>query len=265
MSIKRAIFSGLSLTVLAFAALAIAPGTASATAISITSISGAGSGLFSINNLTATMVGVSNSCIDFGYPAACQTATGIPDSVTSTDPTNFTSGSTASDTIKDLPAAVLLPLVDFQTVQSPLSGGEVFFDLTGFTIPGAFGNCTTFALNASCNPGGGSPFILTQNSANQVTVGFAVTEIAYTGTSTSGSTPYDNIFTTQLSGELPNGNPDTIPNILNYISTSGNTITSTWSASESPVVAPEPLSFVLFGSGLAGLALFGRRRRSRSK
>jgi hypothetical protein len=174
----------------------------------------------------------------------------------------FTSGSTPQDTIKDLPAGVLLPLVDFETIQSPLPGGVVFFDLTAINIPAvpAGNNCTTFALNAICTPGGGSPFTLIQTSATQVSINFSVLMSAYTGTSASGTTPYQGIFTTQLSGSLPNGLPDTIPNILNFIA-GGGVITSTWSASESPLgTVPEPYSFALVGVGLIGLSFLRRRR-----
>jgi PEP-CTERM motif len=46
----------------------------------------------------------------------------------------------------------------------------------------------------------------------------------------------------------------------------GGTIKSTWSVTESPTTSstpptPEPISFVLFGSGLVGVALYSRRFR----
>ena len=181
------------------------------------------------------------------------------------DPTNFTSGSSALDTIKDLPSGVAVPLVDFETVQSPLAGGEVHFNLTSIVIPGAFGNCASAAVNTQCNIGGGSPFDLFQATANQVEISFTVNMIAYTGTSLSGSNPYEGIFSTTLSGTLPNNQPVTIPNILNFFA-AGGTETSTWSAAESPLTAsPDPQTFLLLGSGLIGLSMFGRRLRNRAK
>ena len=101
-----------------------------------------GGGVLQLSNLTGQLVGVNASCINWGQPAACQTTTGIQDSVSGSDPALFTVGSTALDTIKDLPFGVATPLVGFMTVQSPLPGGQVLFDLNSLVVPGAFGNCT---------------------------------------------------------------------------------------------------------------------------
>jgi hypothetical protein len=240
-----------------------------ATAIPLT-----GGAVLNINNLTGQLVGVSNACINWGTPGACQTTTGIPDSVSGSDAGVFTPGSTAQDTIQDLPSGVATPLVDFETVQSPLPGGVVNFDLTSIAIPAipAGNNCTTFALSAICSPGGGSPFLLIQQGPTTVGITFDTNMIAYTGSS-SVSTPYIGIFSTQLSGCLvalvagacpnPSVNSDTIPNLLNFIA-GGNAVTATWAAQESPVPTsgtPEPISFVLFGSGLVSLAVIGRKYR----
>jgi len=273
---NKRVFQSLPLAALA-CVLAIAPGNTYATAIIASGTgTGPGSGNVSLANMAGTFVGVAggaNPCLDFGFPAACQTTTGIQDAVSSMDTTNFTSGSTAADTIRDVFLFGALPVVDFETVASPLSGGVVNFNLTSIiTPPTPVGNnCTTFSPSAVCAPGSGSPLILTQEGSSQVNVTFSVDLAAYTGTSATGSTPYLGIFSTNLSGSLPTmtGNPfsgtaDTIPDILGFIG-DGGTITSTWSAQESAITAtPEPLSFFLLGSGLVGLSLLGRHRRARS-
>jgi len=228
--------------------------------------------------MTGTLVGVTNACINWGFPAACSSSTAVQDSVSGQDTAVFTIGSTASDTIKDLPAGIVPPaLVDFMTVQSPLAGGVVHFDLTSIVVPAlpAGNNCTVFALSAICNPGGGSPFLLTQQTSNEVGIQFSTVEEAYTGTSGTGynaATVYDSIFTTQLSGclvALVNGlcpspsDVPTIPNVLAFIA-GGGTVTATWSATQTPVptsTTPEPMSFLLLGSGLMGISWLGRRYR----
>jgi hypothetical protein len=193
--------------------------------------------ILQLSNLQTQLVALNNMCINWGTPAPCQTITGVGDTVSGSDNTVFTVGSGAAngDTILDLPAGVATPLVGFETVQSPLPGGIVTFDLINIVVPAspAVNNCTAFALGAVCSPGGGSPFLLVQTSTIQVSISFSLNAIAYTGSSATGSTPYNAIFTTQLSGTLPNGAAVTIPNILFFIA-GGGTITTTWSATESP-------------------------------
>lgn len=246
----------LTLSAIAFTAMAMAPISVLATSIPL-----GGGGILNLSNMPGTVVGVSSVCINWsGVAGPCVTGS-VQDAVSGTDPI-FVSGSTAADTIKNLPAGVATPLVGFETVQSTLPGGVITFDLTSIVLPGASGNCAT---DVFCRPGGPSPFSFTQNSANQVSVSFAVTLLAYTGTSASGTTVYNGVFTTQLSGTLPNGATVTIPNILAFEAGGGN-ITSTWSATESPVApatVPEPLSFMLLGSGLVGVSVLGRRRYRR--
>ena len=242
----------LTVSTAAMVLLGFAPGQASASPIPLD-----GGAVLNISNLVGTLVGVSNTCINWGYPAACSASTAVTDSVSGSDPAVFTVGNTG--TIKDLPLGVALPLVDFQTVLGPL--GVVHFDLTAIQTPAtpAGNNCSTFALSAICAPGGASPFVLFQQSANQVGISMALSENAYLGTSSTGTTPYNAIFTTQLSGNLSNGQTVTIPNILALIG-GGGTITATWSATESPLSAvPEPSQLVLLGTGLVGLGLWRRR------
>jgi hypothetical protein len=267
---KRAVTLSLPITAVAIA-LAIVPGTMSAAPIIITTTgSGPGSGNVSLANMPGSLLGVSggaNPCIDFGYPAPCQSTTGIQDAVSSLDTTNFTSGTSPLDTIKDLFLAGPTPLTAFETVASPLPGGVVTFDLLSLIAPmPSTNNCVSASVGTQCVPTG-SPLLLTQTTATQVNVQLTANLAGYTGTSATGTTAYTAIFSTSLSGTLPtmagnpfSGAPDTIPNILAFIG-SGGTITSTWQAQESPnPVIPEPFSFVLLGSGLVTLSLIGRRR-----
>jgi hypothetical protein len=137
--------------------------------------------------------------------------------------------------------------------------GVINFDLTSLVIPGApaGNNCTTFAINAICIPNG-SPIVFDQESATQVAISFDTNEIAYFGTSGTGSTPYSGVFSTQVTA--------TIPDLLSTLET-GGTVTATWSSTQSPVPTttspvPEPSTFAyLLGPGLAGIALLKRRIR----
>lgn len=259
MRVPQALYQKVTMTAMALGVLAIAPTNASATPIPL-----GGGAVLNISNLQGTLVGVSNACINWGVPNPCSASTVVGDTVSGSDPAVFTPG-TLGDTIRDLPVGVVLPLTDFETVTGPL--GTVHFDLTAIKTPvtPAGNNCSTFALSAICAPGGGSPFTLFQQSDNQVGISMALSEIAYLGTSTSGFTPYNAIFTTQLSGNLSDGSAATIPHILALIA-GGGTISATWSATESPISpVPEPSEFLLLGSGLVGLGLWkSRRSRLRS-
>lgn len=219
-------------------------------------------GVLQIGNMFGNLVGISNACINWNSAAPCANPPGsVPDSVSGQDPGVFTVGSTALDTIKDIPAGVVTPLVDFLTLQSPLPGGIVHFDLISLVIPAipAGNNCVAFALSTVCYPGGGSPFILFQQTADQVAISFSATGEAYTATSGvnyNAATAYNSIFTAQLSGLLPNGKTVTIPNVLAYLA-GGGSVTATWSATASPV-SPTGVGSVLsvtttsVGSGKVG-------------
>src|SRR5277367_3245509 len=158
---RRKNTSGLILVAITLASLVVVPKS------SATAIPTLGSGVVNLANYPGTMVGISNTCINWNTPLPCTALTQVIDSVSSSDSV-FTSGNNAIDTIKDLVAGETAPIVDFETVQSPLAGGEVHFDFTGFETPGAFGNCASAAVNNGCNPGGGSPFDLFQISADEV-------------------------------------------------------------------------------------------------
>ena len=237
--------------------------TGFATNVFATSIPLGGGGVLNLSNFTGKLVAVSPGCINWGSPDACQTATGVPDTVSGNDAAVFTVGSSALDTIKDLPLGVATPLVDFLTVESLLPGGVVHFDLNNIVIPGAFGTCNTFAVNNVCNPGGNSPFVLFQSTPTQISVTFSVTASTYTGTSASGFTAYDGIFSTTLSGNLSNGQPDTIPNLLNFFAHPGNVVNSTWSATFSPSTSvPEPGTWMSLGLGLIAVGSLRKVKRS---
>lgn len=247
--------------IVAVSGLAMLPASLHASVIPL-----AGGAVLTVTNASA-LLGLSNACVNWNSAATCTLPpTSVQDAVSGQDAAVFTVGSTPLDTVKDLPAGFTEPLVDFQTAQSPLPGGVVHFDLISLVIPAvpAGNNCTTFALGAVCTPQGGSPFTITQESANQLAVEFKVNEEAYTGTSGvnyNAATPYIADFSFQLAGTLPNGNTDTIPNLLTFIA-GGGTITTTWSATVISVGAvPEPVSVFLFGSGLFGVAVLARKLR----
>jgi hypothetical protein len=264
---KRGLIQNLTFGAAALAALAIG-----STNLSASPIPFGGGGVLNAANMAGGVVAVTSNapCIAFSGASVCAGAvTGID--LSGTDPIFGTTG-----TIKDIGTS--FPIPSFKTANLTIAGGPAIFDLLNIQSPSGFPLCTFTTVSGACSTG---TFVFTQQGA-QVAVSFTTNENGYLGSSTTGFTPYQGIFTTQLSGGLAQFGcvvsgaqtcTDTIANILIFEATSAQTsgaglgaigqsgtIKSTWSVTESPTV-PEPVSFVLFGSGLVGLACIGRRYR----
>lgn len=156
------------------------------------------------------------------------------------------------------PVNTPIDVIDYAT----FNGGTVTpidFDLT-FIQPG-FGTlaaCSSSAVGAQCTPAG-SPFTLIQG-AQGVAVFFTVDGVAYAavgGTAATGSPTVGN-FTSQFNV------PGTIPGVLAQLGLTGISGQS-YSATFTSTATPEPSTGAcfVFGAGLIGLTLVGRRRVSR--
>jgi hypothetical protein len=220
-------------------------------------------GKLAISNLVGTFVGVTtlpSACINWGGGSTC--AGGVHnDLVSGEDPGYFAPG---TGTITDI-APPGGTVVNFETADGGSLGlGTVHFDLINIMAPTGFPICNGSA-QVDCSTG---IFILQQSSPTQVSISFSVNEEAYTGTSGvayNAATAYVGTFSTTLSGTLPNGTLATVANLEAFEGTSG-TVTSTWSGTASPVsTTPEPATLFMFGSGLFGVAMVGRRATRRSK
>jgi hypothetical protein len=147
--------------------------------------------------------------------------------------------------------------------------GGVTMDLTQ-VLPGGGTDCSTLsagqlaAANTSCTifvNGVASPYLLTNSSDGSVLyIGATMYFQAYTGAAgaAGGETPYEGVFTTQLSNN--------ILNVFTAIAVDGQTVTSPWTATftpeEVPTAAPEPASILLTGLGLLGVGYRVRRKRT---
>ena len=271
MRLSQTVFREFTLAAVGLTVLAMGPKEMFAAAIPL-----GGGGVLNAGNMTGGLFAITSNapCISFAGSSTCAGATtGI--SLSGTDPLFGTTG-----TIKDIGTTV--PITAFKTANLTIAGGPAIFDLESIATPIGLPACTFTTISGSCSTG---TFVFTQQSPNQVAFSFTTNEIGYLGLSGTGFTPYLGIFTTQLSGGLAGFGcvvggaqtcTDTIGNILILEATAAQTTAAglgaigqsgtfkaTWSTTESPTTTatPEPISLVLFGSGLVGVALYSRRFR----
>jgi hypothetical protein len=181
-------------------------------------------------------------------------------------PTFTDAGSVATGAFSGLTSGVYnvpvltgtLPVVDFMTFTTGVAT-PINFDLQGFLPPfGTLAGCSSNAVGSACTPAG-SPFTLVQTAPAQVLVELAINGIAYTGTSASGSSPTQAIYTTQLT--VPPDSCATITSCITLLA-GGGSVTANYSANFSAGV-PEPSTLLLMGAGLIGAGSFARRKLSK--
>jgi len=197
-------------------------------------------GILQLSNFTGNLVGVTTfpPCINWGGGSTCSGAT-HPVAVSGAS-ADFLAPSTGLIRDQNGTAA---SAVGFEAIPGGIAvgGATVNFDLVKFFTNGSVpvGNCLSNAPLNTCTPPN-SPFTFTEDiTGGQVGISFSVSLNAYTGSSSTGVTPYIGVFTTQLSGTVVGsgacaGVVANITSILNC-ETLGGTVLATWSANESPV------------------------------
>jgi len=274
----------LALTALAFAALAMGPSCALANPIVFST-----NGQFNIGNFSVAVNGsLATGCVMYytsASPPPC--AAGVTSGVVLNAPADpiFGTVSVNTGTITDLSPQ---PPFTYPQINSLVMNGAgaitYHFDLLSLSFPTPV-PCPPAATPGACAIAG-SPFIFIQdtinppNVTNSVTINLNEILCGYTGasggvetaTNCTNGTLYSGTFSSDFTGVIDNfsgaacGNAvgvacaATVTNLLAIIG-SGNTITDSIRGNFTPIITPEPITFILFGSGLLGLSVLGRRRR----
>lgn len=230
--------------------LCVMTGIAGATVLNVS-----GGGALNFSNLSVQVLGnPTTGCINFyntGTPSGCDATVDTFQVNPPVDSNLFTVG--ASGTIKDVPAPGTSLISQFITTTGP--AGAVSFDLLNLIYPNAV-PCPPGTIPGVCTAG---PFTFTQvagGSNPQTTVSFSANLCGYTGTASTGCTPYTGIFSAQFTG--PGSD---ISSLINRSLQPGG-ITDSVSATLNPNLVPEPGTTMLLGSGLLALGMVVRRFRA---
>jgi len=263
MLVTQRTLKNLAFTTAALAALAVGPSHVLATPIPY-----AAGGAFNIGSFSVAVNGtLATGCIDY-YNAS--TGCGTNATVTLNAPSDPIFGTVAVTTgsIKDIGPGQSFPELTALTLNG------FTFDLLSLVFPTPTA-CPPAATPGSCAIAG-SPFVFTQDTiappspTSSADVSLTALYCGYTGsagtetsTSCTNGTLYAATFTSHFVGTIDStGMAATVANLINIIS-GGGTITDSISGNFTPIPTPEPISLILFGSGLLGLSLLGRRKSRR--
>jgi hypothetical protein len=239
-------------------AVCIATGMASATPLN--TVNG---GTLNLGNFSVQVQGTpATGCINFysvaNLPDPCSQSQSPPDQFTVNAPVDqslFVFHGTGN--IKDI-TGPFSPITQFITTTGAGSIGLISFDLLNLTTPSAPA-CTPSTLFCAIP---GTPFLFSGSDSTHTTVSFAANFCGYSGASggvgCSSGTLYTGTFSAQFAGTGAD-----ITSLINQSQVPGplGGITDAVSATLNPV--PEPMTPVLFGSGLLALSMVVRRFRTR--
>ena len=256
------------LAIMALATLAVGPSSVLATPITFGTTN---AGVLNIGNFSVSVPNT-NACIDFynGTPNASGCATPATSSITEpSDPTVFgVNGTAEGATLAD----IANPAVIGQTIlvtNANIPGGNIS-GTSGVTFTLLSIQTPTTPQCSSFGPGfsgvfscviTGSPFVFSQTgTGNTSSVSLSETDCAFnTGSSGGTNCSTGTLYTASFTAQFTEG----IQALNTQFQTNG--ITDSASATFTPSPTPEPMSFILFGSGLVGVSLVGRRNRNRRK
>jgi len=251
--------------VLAGMGLLAMTGVGSATSLTF---SGTNSGILNGGNFSVQVNSGSGACINFYNisPDVCNPGPAAAnDNFTVNAPSDAIFGpvgttGTTHDFLASDQAGIAPPLEGYSGGTGFLSVNGITFDITSILVPNVIA-CPPGSVPGVCSYG---DFVFTQldlnttsgcpagaSSCGHVLVGFSADGIAYTGSSSTGSTPYTFTWSSQFTNE-------TTTDLINE-ATTGAVIDAVSFTASSEV--PEPAGFMLAGLGLLAVSALARRVR----
>jgi hypothetical protein len=253
--------------VLAGVGLLAMTGVASAAALSLSALN---PGLLNGGNMSVQVNSGASACINFynTAPDVCNPGPAAPNDIfTVNAPSDLIFGAigtngTTHDFLASNQVGISPPLAGYTGGTSFMTINGIVFDINAILVPNvvacppgsAPGVCSfgdfvftqlDFNTSGTACPGGISP-------CGHVLVGFSANGIGYTGSSSTGSTPYTFAWSSQFTAE-------TTQDLINKATTGA--VLDAVSFTASPTSVPEPAGFMLAGLGLLALSALGRRVR----
>lgn len=236
---------------------------AHATPMGNLAIAGCAAAGVNVNANSITWLGSPGGLAQAGYGCVNTTSGGLGTNLT------YSGGTLSSGVNGEIKSLVLSPPTSGIDFMDFTGNPNLIFDLAGFLPGPASTSCGTLALFQSCAVAAGSPFVLEldpggtglcpagvgggNNCQTKISLNIANSVVRDLGNGSSA------LWTGSFSTQIPTMSPSQIQSAIIAGATIGSSEAGAFTLFTVPV--PEPVTFVMIGGGLIGLAMLRRRKK----